>query len=268
MNPHFYLGTHHPQWLGTAGVPLMLSHRRLRDRKSFPHAIEGWALDSGGFSELTLNGKWTITPLDYVKAVKVYDNEIGHLEWAAPQDWMCEPHILTLTGLTVSEHQYRTVRSFLELRDLWGESSPFMPVLQGWTLDDYMRCIDLYQAANVDLENEPLVGVGSVCRRQGTGEIGQIFRSIVQRTNLKLHGFGVKTTGWLEYGRYLTSADSMAWSFNARRNPPLSGCNHKACNNCLRYALQWRTNLLRRSISQQMDLFAAEEDRYRWGINA
>ena len=39
------------------------------------------------------------------------------LEWAAPMDWMCEPAMLARTGLTVEDHQRRTVANFLELRE-------------------------------------------------------------------------------------------------------------------------------------------------------
>lgn len=60
-----------------------------------------------------------------------------------------------------------------------------------------------------------------------------------------LHGFGVKTLGLARYGHLLTSADSLAWSYDARREQhPLPGCTrHKNCANCLRYARQWRNRL-------------------------
>jgi hypothetical protein len=57
---------------------------------------------------------------------------------------------------------------------------PYIPVLQGWTLQDYLRCIELYQAAGVNLTEAPIVGVGSVCRRQSTAEIGQIMLMLQQ----------------------------------------------------------------------------------------
>ena len=59
-----------------------------------------------------------------------------------------------------------------------------------------------------------------------------------------LHGYGVKTRGLREYGNLLTTADSMAWSYNARRHPPLPGCTHRSCSNCLRWALRWRRNIV------------------------
>jgi len=46
------------------------------------------------------------------------------------------------TGLSVAEHQAPTVANYLQLRDL-ALDLPFIPVLQGWTLADYiLRTID------------------------------------------------------------------------------------------------------------------------------
>lgn len=67
--PVFYLGTHMDGWLAHVGVPLFVSHRRLARRKTLPRARSGWALDSGGFSELSLYGEWRTTAEDYVAAV-------------------------------------------------------------------------------------------------------------------------------------------------------------------------------------------------------
>lgn len=238
----FYLGTHMPSWLERVDFELFVSHRRLMNRKTLPKARTSWALDSGGFSELSMFGEWRTTPVEYVEATRRYDNEIGHLDWAAPMDWMCEPFMLAKTGLTVADHQARTVDNFLTVQDLWdGIECPFMPVLQGWTLADYHRCVDLYSAAGVDLMDYPVVGIGSVCRRQATDEIGRIVRSL---SHLALHGFGVKLTGLQRYSNYLNSADSMAWSFRGRH---VKGCSpsHQNEANCLRFAAAWREDALR-----------------------
>lgn len=237
----FLLGTHETSWLAKVEVPLFISHRRLKKRRRLPVASCDWALDSGGFTELSLFGGWATATDEYVEAVQRYSEEIGRLLWAAPMDWMCEPLILAKTGLSVREHQLRTVTSYLELRS----RGPFIPVLQGWTPQDYMRCIELYQSAGVNLAEAPVVGIGSVCRRQSTAEIGQI-ALILHQAGIRSHGFGVKKAGVERYGRLLASADSMAWSYSARRSPPLPGCRHAHCSNCLRYALAWRKELLAR----------------------
>jgi hypothetical protein len=250
--PTFYLGTHMAGWLAADGLPadlcLFVSHRRLAGRKALPRARTHWALDSGGFSELSLYGEWRTTPREYVTAVRRYDDEIGELGWATPMDWMCEPVMLAKTGLTVVEHQRRTVDNFVQLSELWGDdaTNPFMPVLQGWERDDYLRCWDLYDTAGIDVRNYPVVGVGSVCRRQATEGIGDIMRALRDLDDeLPIHGFGVKQQGLQRYGHLLGSADSMAWSYDARRAEPLDGCaSHINCANCLTYALQWRRRLL------------------------
>lgn len=61
----FYLGTHHPHWLGRVNVPLFISRRQLVKRKSLPRASAPWALDSGGFTELKDFGCWTIDARTY-----------------------------------------------------------------------------------------------------------------------------------------------------------------------------------------------------------
>lgn len=247
----FYLGVHRAYWLAEAGVPLFVSHRVLSKYKTLPRAIAPWALDSGGFSELSMYGRWKTTPKAYVAAVRRYRDEIGMLDWASPQDWMNEPVMNAKTGLTVKQHQRRTVDNLLRLRDLAPEL-PFIPVLQGWQPDDYLRCTDLYELAGVDLCDEPLIGVGTVCRRQDT-KSGKAVLDALAPLELKLHGYGVKVTGLLAFGNTLASSDSMAWSYRARmaerdrvKNGGPKTCPKSNCANCLHFALEWREQLLDR----------------------
>jgi len=243
----FWLGTHRPHWLGLTTVPLMVSHQTLSTRRNLPHAQGPWMLDSGAFSEIATHGHFTTTPAEYAAAVRRYSDEIGQLEWAAPQDWMCEPFILTKTGVDIAEHQRRTIANYLTLRTL-DPALPFIPVLQGWTADDYLHHVDTYQHAGIDLAAQPLVGLGSVCRRQATDTIMAL---VTRLQPLRLHGFGVKTDGLARVGFGLASADSLAWSFDARYARPLHGCTHQTCANCLRYALWWRQRVIERCTSHQ-----------------
>ena len=249
----FYLGTHmvaQPWW--DYRVPLFVSRRRLAGRKTLPQAKAPWALDSGGFTELSMYGEWRTDPIAYVGDVLRFRREIGQLAWVAPQDWMCEPFMLAKTGLSVAEHQKRTVLNYLELRDWIG--ALVIPVLQGWTLDDYHRCCELYQIHGVELEKELIVGLGSVCRRQNTAEAGRIVRAFSPFLNL--HYFGAKITGLERFGDELASADSMAWSYRARRDHPLPGCTHNSCANCPRYAMRWRAHCLRLLDQQRLEIAA------------
>jgi len=248
----FYLGAHHPNWLETAGFPLFVSHRRLRERRSLPRAAAAWALDSGGFTALAGNGSWDMTPGEYIAAVERYAAEIGSLAWAAPMDWMCEPAVRVKTGKTVGEHQALTVDNYLRLRDM-APHLPFVPVLQGWDLDDYRRCADLYEARGVALSQETLVGIGSVCRRQASGQIAGIVGSLAD-SGIRLHGFGVKTQGLALYGADLASADSMAWSARGRKTPGCGRGRHKNEANCFDFAASWRRKILAGAECQQLTL--------------
>lgn len=240
----FYLGTHMPAWLVRSPANLFVSVRRLRARGCPGRAASDWALDSGGFTELAMHGRWTTPPRRYADEVRRYAERVGRLRWAAIQDWMCEPVMLARTGRSIPDHQRSSIESLLDLRRLAPELQ-WTPVVQGWHVEDYLAHAEGYAAAGVDLAREPVVGVGSVCRRQGTAEAVSIFREL-HRLGLKLHGFGLKTLGLLKCLRYLASADSLAWSFRARqqRRPMLPTCEHATCVNCYDYAHCWRDELL------------------------
>jgi len=260
----FYLGTHHPHWLGRVDVPLFVSRRSLAKRRSLPRASAPWALDSGGFTELQLHGRWTLTPAEYAAEVRRYRDEIGMLAFAAPQDWMCEPAIIgggtvgrqrfAGTGLSVAEHQRRTIENYLELCSLAPEL-PWIPVVQGYSLGDYWHHADDYARAGVELDRVPLVGIGSVCRRQGMGSVGGAIAGLAS-SGVRIHAFGFKLRGLETTARFIASADSLAWSQNALRNPPLPGHTHKTCANCVEYALEWRQGALR-AIERGMQLDAS-----------
>lgn len=241
----FYLGTHLPHWLNDSPVPLFVSRRRLiRYRRSLPRAAAGWALDSGGFTEIAMHGHWTLPPAAYAAEVRRYRDEVGHMDWAAPQDWMCEDVMLAKTGLTVADHQRLTTDNYLELRSI-ADDLPFVPVIQGQTLDDYRRHADLYLRRGVDLTTHETVGIGSVCRRQATNEIVELVEGLTD-DGLRLHGFGMKMLGLAKVGALLASSDSMSWSFQARKQQiQLPGCTHRGvCANCRTWALRWRADVV------------------------
>lgn len=250
-----------PNWLRLTDVPLFVSTRRLHRRKRLPRARGPVVIDSAGYSELSLFGEWRTSARCYVDDVRRYEREIGRIEWAAPQDWMCEPHVRAKTGKSVAEHQTLTIASVLELRHMAPEIA-WAPVLQGYMLEDYLEHLEAYARVGIDLCREPIIGVGTVCRRQATDEVVEILETLAGY-GLKLHGFGVKKQGVIRLSPYLSSADSMAWSFDARhlRRPVCGSKTHKNCANCLRFALGWRGELLRGiRRPQQLSLWTAE----RW----
>lgn len=266
-----YLGVHRPTWLTIDGPPLMVSLRTLPKHKGYRSAVP-WFVDSGGFTELQMHGRWRTTAEQHAERCMDVMERFGNVAWLSPQDWMCEPAVINGgtfkditfvgTGLSVREHQERTVDNYLELIDI-SEDMPWVPVLQGWTVEDYHRHVDMYLACGVDLRDNHLVGVGSVCRRESMPEAIDIMRTLHAR-GLLLHGFGFKQEGIAACWPYLESADSMAWSYNAKEEgrkygrscgrPNGRGGAVKSCANCRHYALAWYERTINRVEPQQMTM--------------
>jgi hypothetical protein len=245
----FYLGTHRVPWLLHLDVPLMVSvHQLNRYRRrgdDFPKADTRWAMDSGGFTEISTHGEWTIDPDIFGGMVYRLIDDLGRPpDFVSIQDWMCEDDALHRTGLTTRIHQQLTTESAVYLRAEFPHA-PWMLVLQGQQPEDYLQHAADYSAAGFDLASEPIVGLGSVCRRQATSEIVAIVDALAP-LGLRLHGFGLKKTGLTRCGHRFASADSLAWSYQARKQRiRLDGCTHLGvCNNCPVWARQWRTGVM------------------------
>jgi hypothetical protein len=247
-------------------VPTFPSYVQLKKVKRLRPAVVRWALDSGGFTVLKDHGRWIYSPEEYAYDVQRYQAEIGCLDFASIQDYMCEPGMIRGgrvtagpygiakgTGLSVEEHQRRTVLSYLKLREL-APGVPWIPILQGFEIRDYYRCMALYMEHGVsllELQAAPRVGIGSVCRRQNTREVAAMLREFRDGYGLNnLHGFGFKIQGLLYAARFLKSADSFAWSreaFMKRDEPSELGHDHGrkgGCQNCPEYAVRWRNRLM------------------------
>lgn len=244
----FYLGLHHPSDVRQMpeGTKAFVSVVTLRGYKGqMPKSEVPVRVDSGGFSEIAKHGAWVTEPEQYADECERIAAEVGMVETFFPQDWMCEPQMLR--GRSVELHQAATISSLMAMRRLCPKL-PFCPVLQGWTIKDYLTHMRMWRDVGFNLEEEPTVAIGSVCRRQATTEIGEIVYALHSEGLTDLHGLGVKLDGLLLYGQWLASSDSMAWSAAARRQQTkLPECSHRGiCNNCLRYALYWRSELGRR----------------------
>ncbi len=137
---------------------------------------------------------------------------------AVTEDYMCEPFMLAKTKLTVALHQILTTKRYDVLRKRINKSIYLMPVLQGYKPREYVQHLRQYGAR---LAPNAWVGVGSVCKRNtDPAAIKAVLLAIkAARPDLRLHGFGVKLTALQsdQIRCLLHSADSMAWSYAARR---------------------------------------------------
>lgn len=214
----FYVGMHQPCDLPKVDFACV-SISRLRGRKSMPPAPKIGAIgDSAGFTEVARNGGYRETPAQFIEVWRPFLG-LPWLQAVASQDFMCEPFVLKRTGLTVADHQRLTIERFDALAALWPDDAApaLLPVLQGWTVAEYVAHVRQYADR---LREGMWVGVGSVCKRQGSvWLVEDILGAILnERPDLRLHGFGVKLTALQSHfvRGALFSADSMAWSFAAR----------------------------------------------------
>jgi hypothetical protein len=211
----FYVGLHQPSD-AYRFERAFISVNRIRGRKK-PIGAGAWIMDSGAFTEISRHGEYRSTVEEYAAEVLRWAGD-PTLIAAVAQDYMCEPFIVAKTGLSVEEHQRRTIARYDALDAIIAGRVHVMPVLQGYTVADYLRHLEMYGAR---LGPGSYVGVGSVCKRNtDVSQVESILAAIKRvRPDLLLHGFGLKTTA-LEspvVQSLLYSADSMAWSFAARR---------------------------------------------------
>lgn len=210
----FYVGLHQPSDAHHF-ERCMVSVNRLRDRVS-DFRVGEWMLDSAAFTELRDYGHYRHAPAVYAAQIRRWAG-CGKLVAASSQDYMCEPFILARTGLSVPAHQRLTIERYDAIRALV-PATYILPVLQGFAPAEYVAHIAQYGER---LRYGQWVGVGSVCKRNANVDaIAEIFLAIKgERPDLRLHAFGLKKTA-LESSlvrSLVYSADSMAWSYAARR---------------------------------------------------
>jgi hypothetical protein len=172
------------------------------------------ALDSAGFVAAAHYGDYRWTLEDYYDLVQAYP-----WTWHAALDFCVEPGVasdrpLRLLRLAATANMLARCRREAAYRGL----PPPMPVLQGWTVADYLQCVEWLPL----LEWPELVGLGSVCRRPVGGPDGllSILEAVdrVLPSHVRLHLFGVKSSALDQLRRHprVASVDSMAWDSQAR----------------------------------------------------
>ncbi|MBX3610375.1 MAG: hypothetical protein KF871_10825 [Hydrogenophaga sp.] len=242
----FFTGLHQPSDARHFDAAFV-SVNRLRTRKA-PMLAREWIMDSGAFTEISTHGRYRHGVAEYAAEIRRWaTNGSGRLLAAVAQDWMCEAWIVEKTGLSVRDHQRLTVERYDDLLQQDTAGVYILPVLQGFAPGDYVEHIRMYGDR---LTFQQWVGVGSVCKRNGDPRsVAAVLLAIKEaRPDLRLHGFGLKTTALSDplVRAQLATADSMAWSFHARKN----GRNA----NDWREAVRWTDAIGARPVQQILDL--------------
>lgn len=208
-----FVGLHQPSDAGKVECAFISVHRLAKRKSDF--VVGDWIMDSGAFSTIQTHGGYPEPPEAYAAQIERW-SRCGRMRAAVTQDFMCEPHMLARTGLSVEQHQALTIERYDALLPLV-HSTYLMPVLQGYDPEDYRRHVRAYGAR---LAPGAWVGVGSICKRNtNPSAIAAVLATILdERPDLRLHGFGIKKTAlyWNEVRDRLYSCDSMAWSYAAR----------------------------------------------------
>ncbi len=211
----FFVGLHQPSDARNFDAAFISVNRLRRRVSDFP--VGDWILDSGAFSTILTHGGYPHPVEEYAAQILRW-RTCGNLLAAVAQDYMCEPGMLAITGLTIPDHQRLTIERYDALLRC-DTGCYILPVLQGYAPDDYVAHIRQYGAR---LAHGAWVGVGSICKRNGDPRaiLDVLIAIKTERPDLRLHGFGLKTIA-LANGvirAMLHTADSMAWSFAARKS--------------------------------------------------
>lgn len=146
---------------------------------------------------------------DYTSNIELWRPDVA---WT--MDFPCEPSVRKAGNYDPKQAQILTNENSRKLEEL--TDFPVSHVVQGWTLDDYMRNLELIKEEGLMTGR---LGIGSICRRGKTQEVSRIIREVRRNVPgwVKLHGFGIKTDVLNTPARYdLYSADSMSWAYGWR----------------------------------------------------
>lgn len=176
-------------------------------------------LDSAGFVSMALNNGFQWSPEQYVLGL------CAAFPWRRFSSMdLCVEQEVARDRAEVRERIAKTIALNRECRIIArdvGIDDRLMPVIQGATADDYLRC---YDAMSSSIAPGTVVGVGSMCRRQTKGDDGIV--SIVDRLDrelpdgVMLHLFGLKSDGAeavAMLNHRVASIDSQAYGVRARR---------------------------------------------------
>lgn len=164
-------------------------------------------LDCGGFTLLNQYGNY---PFSVVNLANLIAQLKPH--YYATMDYPCEPEISRSLGLKSNWDRIKaTVENAIRLIEYENQlPGQVVPVIQGYTLEEYQFSIDCHQQAGTIRE---YMAIGSMCRRiktQGLNElIIGIYESARQAGVKRLHYFGLKLSPNLDHLRkYIWSSDS------------------------------------------------------------
>lgn len=191
----------------TKGTKWNLARTRLPE--GFPDRL---ILDSGGYSFFSRWGDYPFSIEDYVGLAHLLQDKYP-LYRVATLDYPCEPDIDRSHLMTNEDRIKKTVSNAVECMHT-DQNLPWLPVIQGYTTNEFLSCIDLYEEVGITSD---YWAIGSICSRKGNPlELRKIITSIKeQHPNGKLHAFGLGIPFLRDPQIFqaIYSSDSAAWNW-------------------------------------------------------
>jgi len=142
-----------------------------RRKRYIKHAGIRW-LDCGGFTLLNRYGDFPFTVVALMNLVAFLNPH-----YYASMDYPCEPDISRRLGLMNNDERIRaTVTNTVAMIEWESQvGGQLVPVIQGYTLDEYRKCVDLHHQKGTIRE---YMAVGSMCRRISDAELHNLIPGI------------------------------------------------------------------------------------------
>jgi len=191
------------------------------NRTMIPNSTERLFLDSGGYSFFIKWGKYPFSVEEYVSFANQIQDEYPLTE-VAIMDYACEPDINRTNLKTNKERIDSTIQNALSCID-YEPNLPWVPIVQGYTLQEYRYCLDQYKEVGLYDDDFHLWAIGSLCARKKVGGIRKIVVDLSREINYPIHTFGMTITALKDPQIFFNihSSDSGAWSFNAKSHQKL-----------------------------------------------
>lgn len=184
------------------------------NRAMIPEQTKRLFVDSGGFSLFRKWGRYPFNPDEYVSFIGTLTDNYPVTE-VAIMDLPCEPDEDRHSERINLSRIMQTIHNAEILFDL-DKNIPWVPVLQGHTLEEYQACIAMYEKI-ARAQEAHLWAVGSLVAKRYTGGIRRTLVYLSKIVKKPLHAFGLSLSSLSDPQIFFSieSADTGTWSYNA-----------------------------------------------------
>jgi hypothetical protein len=166
----------HPYAFLSAAVTWSYNHKKGLVPFKFSDQTEEIFLDSGGASLFEQYSDYPFSLDAFVQWINaMQETNDNKVKYVAILDYPCEPEINRKAFSTNQERIEATVRNAMKCLRYDITPAKWLPVLQGYSIKEYLHCLKLYKDQNLYLD---YIAIGSIC---AVSELpGKCPKSIIQ----------------------------------------------------------------------------------------